>query len=54
MHREIEKGTNPFVVPNVVRLPKYESWAMYDEWLAMNAWRVFLDEHMGPYPWRPN
>jgi len=54
IHTEIEKGTNPFMAPNVVRVPKYESWAMYDEWLAMNAWRVFLDEHMGPYPWRPD
>jgi glyoxylase-like metal-dependent hydrolase (beta-lactamase superfamily II) len=54
IHAEIENGTNPFAAPNVVRLPKYESWAMYDEWLAMNALRVFLDEHMGPFPWRPD
>ena len=53
IHAEIGKGTNPFMAPHVVTLPKYKSWAMYDEWLAMNAWRVLLDEHMGPYPWRP-
>ncbi len=54
IHAEIEKGTNPFMTPNVVRLPKYESWAMYEEWLPMNAWRVLLDEHMGPFPWSPD
>jgi glyoxylase-like metal-dependent hydrolase (beta-lactamase superfamily II) len=54
IHAEIEKGTNPFMAPNVVRLPQYESWVMYDEWLTMNAWRIFLDDHMGPFPWRPD
>ncbi len=24
-----------------------------DEWLAMNAWRLLLDDYMGPFPWRP-
>ncbi len=54
IHAEIEKGTNPFMTPDVVRLPKYETWAMYEEWLPMNAWRVLLDEHMGPFPWSPD
>ena len=51
IHAEFKKGTNPFMVPNVVKLPKYKDWAMYDEWLAMNAWRLLLDEWMGPFPW---
>ena len=54
IHAEFQKGTNPMMVPGIVRLPKYEHWAMYDQWLAMNAWRVLLDGHMGPFPWRPS
>ncbi len=54
IHAEFKKGTNPFMIPNVVKLPKYKDWAMYDEWLTMNAWRLLLDDHMGPFPWRPN
>ncbi|MCJ8337149.1 MAG: MBL fold metallo-hydrolase [Pseudomonadales bacterium] len=52
IHAEFKKGTNPFIIPNIIKLPKYESWAMYDEWLTMNAWRILLDDHMGPFPWR--
>ena len=54
IHAEFKKGTNPFSIPNVVKLPKYQDWAMYDEWLTMNAWRLLLDDYMGPFPWRPN
>jgi len=54
IHAEFKKGTNPFMVPNVVKLPKYKDWAMYDEWLTMNAWRLLLDDYMGPFPWRPD
>lgn len=51
---EFKKGTNPMMIPNVVQVPKYKDWAMYKEWLPMNAWRILLDEWMGPFPWRPN
>lgn len=51
---EFKKGTNPMMVPSVVQLPKYKDWAMYKEWLPMNAWRILLDEWMGPFPWRPD
>ncbi|NQY73592.1 MAG: hypothetical protein HRT90_02400 [Candidatus Margulisbacteria bacterium] len=54
IHAEFTKGTSPFTIPNVVKLPKYEDWAMYKEWLPMNAWRILLDDHMGPFPWHPN
>jgi len=54
IHAEFEKGTNPFVIPSILKLPKYKDWAMYEEWLEMNAWRVLLDDHMGPFPWRPD
>jgi glyoxylase-like metal-dependent hydrolase (beta-lactamase superfamily II) len=53
IYAELAKGTNPFMVPSVVRLPKYQDWAMYDQWLEMNAWRVLLDDWMGPFPWQP-
>ena len=53
IHAEFEKGTPAFQIPNVVELPKYEDWAMYEEWLPLNAWRLLLDDHMGPFPWRP-
>ena len=50
---EFKKGTHFSIIPSVVKLPKYENWVMYNEWLAMNVWRVMLDMHMGPFPWRP-
>lgn len=52
MYAEFEKGTPPMMVPSVVRVPEYEDWAMYDEWLEMNAWRLLLDDFMGPFPWQ--
>ena len=53
IYAEFQKGTNPMAVPGVVRLPQYEDWAGYDQWLEMNAWRLLLDDFMGPFPWRP-
>ena len=50
---EFEKGTPFGQVPGAVRMPKYSDWAMYDQWLSLNVWRVMLDMHMGPFPWRP-
>ena len=46
---ELKKGTNPFAIPATLKLPKYKDWVHYDEWLEMNIWAVFLDDHMGPY-----
>ncbi|MFQ5588728.1 MAG: MBL fold metallo-hydrolase [Nitrospiria bacterium] len=51
---EFKKGTPFGNIPNNVKLPKYEHWAMYKEWLPLNVWRVMLDMHMGPFPWRPD
>ena len=53
IYAEFKKGTKAFNIPNTVKLPKYENWEMYKEWLPMNAWRLLLDDHMGPFPWRP-
>ncbi len=50
---EFKKGTSWMEVPFAVKLPKYKHWAMYDEWLPLNVWRIMLDMHMGPFPWRP-
>jgi glyoxylase-like metal-dependent hydrolase (beta-lactamase superfamily II) len=50
---EFKKGKGFTEIPQLVKLPKYESWAMYKEWLPLNTWRVMLDMHMGPFPWRP-
>ncbi len=53
IYAEFKKGTPPMKVPDIVQLPEYKDWVMYDQWLAMNAWRVLLDDWMGPFPWRP-
>lgn len=50
---EYAKGTPMMQIPQAVRLPKYENWVMYEEWLPLNVWRFMLEPHMGPYPWRP-
>jgi len=49
---EFQKGTPFGAIPSTVKLPKYEHWDMYKEWLPLNVWRVMLDMHMGPFPWR--
>ncbi len=49
---EFKKGTFFMEIPTTVKLPKYKEWAMYKEWLSLNVWRVMLDMHMGPFPWR--
>jgi len=48
---EFKKGTPFGEIPSSVKLPKYEHWAMYEQWLPLNVWRVMLDMHMGPFPW---
>jgi glyoxylase-like metal-dependent hydrolase (beta-lactamase superfamily II) len=44
---ELSKGTPFMQIPNTVKLPQYESWAGYDEWLPMNSWRILLEIAMG-------
>ncbi len=43
----MQEGVNPFMIPSTLELPKYQDWEFYDEWLEMNAWRIFLEPHMG-------
>lgn len=49
---EFQKGTGFTEIPKVVKLPKYQHWAGYDDWLPMNVYRVMLEMWMGPFPWR--
>ena len=28
---------------------QYKDWVHYDDWLAVNAWAILLQEFMGPY-----
>lgn len=44
----MQAGTrNPDQLRQLVKLPKYESWQMYDEWLPMNIERIWAYHHMG-------
>lgn len=51
---EFKKGTPFGKIPSTVKLPKYQHWALYNEMFSLNVWRVLLDMHMGPFPWRPD
>jgi glyoxylase-like metal-dependent hydrolase (beta-lactamase superfamily II) len=44
---EFKKGTPFMQIPNTVKLPKYETWGGYKDWLPMNTWRVLLEIAMG-------
>ncbi|MGH2960394.1 MAG: MBL fold metallo-hydrolase [Solirubrobacterales bacterium] len=44
---EFKKGTPFMRIPNAVKLPQYETWEGYQEWLPMNTWRVLLEIAMG-------
>lgn len=53
INAELEKGANPFELANKIKLPQYEDWVGYEEFLPMNIWRILMDVLLGPYPWRP-
>jgi len=44
---ELRKGTPFMRIPDTVKLPQYETWDGYAQWLPMNAWRVLLEIAMG-------
>lgn len=44
---ELKKGTPFMRIPDTVKLPQYETWDGYAQWLPMNAWRVLLEIAMG-------
>jgi len=44
---EIDKGTHsPDKLRKIVKLPKYEHWRSYNEWLPMNIERIWAYYHM--------
>ena len=47
--RDLRAELDSGVAPAAVSLPKYESWRMYDEWLPLNAWKVYMEGHLGPF-----
>lgn len=44
---ELNQGTPFMSIPDTVKLPQYETWDGYEQWLPMNAWRVLLEIAMG-------
>ncbi|MCG7984684.1 MAG: MBL fold metallo-hydrolase [Candidatus Thiodiazotropha lotti] len=45
---EFDKGTHsPDKLRQIVKLPKYEHWRSYDQWLPMNIERIWAYLHMG-------
>ncbi len=46
--KAMDTGThNPSVLRKTVKLPKYENWRYYNEWLPMNIERIWAYYHMG-------
>lgn len=46
--KEMDAGThNPDKLRKIVKLPKYEKWRAYDQWLPMNIERIWAYYHMG-------
>ena len=38
---------NPDKIRKIVRLPKYEKWGGYKQWIEMNVERINFYYHMG-------
>jgi glyoxylase-like metal-dependent hydrolase (beta-lactamase superfamily II) len=46
--KEIVAGTgSPDKLRKIIKLPKYEQWRSYEEWLPMNIERIWAFYHMG-------
>lgn len=46
--KEIDAGTHsPDKLKQTIKLPKYEHWRSYNEWLPMNIERIWAYYHMG-------
>jgi len=52
--KEFQQGTRFLEVAKAVKLPQYEHWVGYEDWLEMNTLRLMTDLWMGPFPWSPN
>ena len=51
---EFKNGTSFYQMPNTLKLPKYQHWDFYKEWLPINVWNMMFQMEMGPFPWRPS
>jgi len=51
---EFKNGTSFYQMPGSLKLPKYQHWDFYNEWLPINVWKMMFHMEMGPFPWRPN
>ena len=51
---EFKQGTSFYEMPSTLKLPKYEHWDFYNEWLPINVWNMMFQMEMGPFPWRPD
>lgn len=51
---EFKNGTSFYQIPNTLKLPKYQHWDFYNEWLSINVWKMMFHMEMGPFPWRPS
>ncbi|ACA87128.1 MBL fold metallo-hydrolase [Shewanella woodyi] len=49
---EFKKGTTFYQMPNTLKLPQYQQWAFYNEWLPINTWNMMFQVEMGSFPWR--
>ena len=49
---EFKKGTSFYQIPSTLKLPKYEHWGFYKEWLPINVWNTMFQMEMGSFPWR--
>lgn len=51
---EFNNGTSFYQMPSTLKLPKYQHWDFYQEWLPINVWNTMFQMEMGPFPWRPS
>ncbi|MCG7927768.1 MAG: MBL fold metallo-hydrolase [Candidatus Thiodiazotropha taylori] len=48
VQKEIAAGTgSPDKLRKIIKLPKYQHWRSYDQWLPMNVERIWAFYHMG-------
>ena len=52
MKAELQKGGNPFAIPQTLKLPQYQDLAFYDQWFPLNVQAVLFDILLGPVGYR--
>ena len=46
---ELKKGTNPFVIPSILKLDKYADWTGYAEQFPLNVQHFIVEALLGPW-----